>query len=102
MLIKWKDEQGHKHIYRLLDHVGTQWKRMGMILGISVDKLKAWNNMHHEDVNMCWGELMEHWESSGGTRNYPFSWEGLYELLWDIEHSAVAKQIKKAVEHASM
>ena len=67
-----------------------------------MNKLKEWNNMHHGDVTMCWGELMEHWESSGGTRNYPFSWEGLYQLLCDIEYSKIAEEIKKAVEHASM
>ena len=75
---------------------------MGIILDISVDKLNAWDSKHRGDVTMCWGELMEHWKNSGGTHDYPPSWEGLYQLLWDIEYSAVAEQIKKAVEHASM
>ena len=41
------------------------------------------------------GELVEHWKNSGGTSNYPPLWDGLYKLLWDMQHSKVAEKMRE-------
>ena len=97
LLMKWKDVDGNEHTFSLLDKVSSEWQRVGIMLGITMNKLKGWDRQHFRDVTMCWGELMEHWKNSGGTSNYPPSWDGLYKLLCDIQYSKIAENMKKAV-----
>ena len=92
---------GLEHTFSLIDKVGAEWQRIGIMLGISVSKLKTWDRQHHGDANMCWGDLIDHWKKSGGRSDYPPTWGGLYKLLWDIEYSEVAENMKKAVDHCS-
>ena len=54
---------GLEQTFSLLDKVGAEWQRIGIMLDITVNKLKGWEQQHHRDVTMCWGELMEHWNN---------------------------------------
>ena len=78
--------------FSLIDKVGAEWQRIGVMLGITMNKLKGWDRQHRGDVTLCWGELVGHWKKSGGTSNYPHTWDSLYQLLCDIQYSQVAKK----------
>ena len=43
-------------------------------------------------------KVMEHWLAEGGTPDYPATWEGLYELLEDVEYAEVAEELKRIVQ----
>ena len=98
LLLKWKDVDGLEHTFSLIDKVGAEWQKIGVMLGITTNKLIGWDRQHRGDVTLCWGELVGHWKKSGGTNNYPHTWDGLYKLLRDIQYSQVAEDMKKAVD----
>ena len=98
LLMKWKDVDGIEHTFRLIDHVGSQWERIGIMLGITMSMLKKWDQQHRGDVTLCWGELVGHWKESGGTPDYPHTWYGLYQLLLDIEYGLVAENMMKFIK----
>ncbi len=45
-------------------------------------------------------EVMEVLKTRGGTGDYPSTWEGVYQLLEDIECGGIADDLKEAVTHA--
>ena len=42
-------------------------------------------------------QVLNKWMEIAGTDDYPVSWEGLIELLEDIERSSAAEEIKTAL-----
>lgn len=90
-LIKQKGES-----FRLVDKVGTKWKSIGYRLDISDDVLSGWHG-DLRDTKQLWNKVMNHWLTTGGTPDYPLTWEGLYELLKDVECTEITKQLEEFV-----
>ena len=63
---------------------------------ISQDKLKVWQG-DLENSEQCWENVMLHWLDSGGTHDYPATWQGLCTLLNDLKLSKVAEDLMRAV-----
>ena len=40
--MKWKDADGLEYTFSLLDIVGAEWQRIGIMLDITVNKFKKW------------------------------------------------------------
>lgn len=98
-LIKWKDERGLTQTFRLVDRVSASWKNFGIILGLTMNQLKRWEDQYRGDSNSCWARVMEFWLSGGSDKDdYPVTWEGLYTLLYDTEYSVVADELKMVVD----
>ena len=96
-LLKWKDEQGESQTIRLVNEVSADWHDFGLLLGLKLKQLDAWDAQYRGDVRMCWNKVMEHWLTEGGSRDYPATWEGLYTLLKDLNFTKVAEILKRAV-----
>ena len=48
------------------------------------------------DVSMCCRDVLLDWlDDNQG--NYPATWEGVVQLLKDMEHSAIAQQLQNAL-----
>lgn len=62
-----------------------------------MNKLKGWDEQHCGDVSKCWNEVMDHWIRSGGTHDYPVTWDSLYTLLVNVQLAPVAMKLKEAV-----
>lgn len=58
--------------------------------------MDKWQRKHGGDADDCWDEVIRCWFDRG-SEDYPLSWEGLYELLNDVEYAEVARELKKAV-----
>lgn len=95
-LIKWRDSSGQVKRFSLIGEVSSEWKAFGNLLEIPPDKLAAWER-EIGDSTECWRRVMHHWLAAGGTHDYPTTWEGVYELLEDINCAGVAKKLKEAV-----
>ena len=74
----------------------------GLQVGLDMDQLKGWERQYHYDATRCWREVMMYWIKVGGTPDYPVKWEGLDELLKDVQCGEVAKDLKKALMHHSI
>lgn len=45
-------------------------------------------------------KVMQFWLMEGEATGYPVTWEGLYDMLEDVQYSEVAKELKKVVSAA--
>jgi hypothetical protein len=70
--------------------------------------LEGWREECMANAAMCWEKVMQFWlseyqqECSDEEPEYPATWEGLYEMLEDVEFAEVAKQLKEAVLAAKL
>ena len=99
-LIKWKDEQERLQKFRLINEVSAQWRKFGHRFSLDPNELDAWEKKLHHDSERCWSKVMHQWQLSGGTEEYPFTWEGLCVLLVDLQCPTVAEELKRAVRLA--
>ena len=97
-LLKWKDENGHPQTFRLISKVSAEWKKFGTLLGFEANQLEGWREESLGNVTTCWLKVMEEWLADSSARDYPTTWEGLYSLLNDCEHSETAIELKEAVK----
>lgn len=100
-LIKWKDDRGRSHTFRLVDRVSASWRNFGAILGLGTNQLDRWEDQYRGDSNMCWARVMEEWLNGNSEGDYPVTWEGMYSLLDDAEFSVVTEELRKAVDRVS-
>ena len=83
-----------------MDKVSTRWRALGIRLGIEPNRLDGWERQHRGDDTRCWEEVMDVFITRGSTRDYPHTWEGVYQLLEDIKCGGIAIDLKEAVTHA--
>ena len=88
---------GYPHTFRLVNKVSTEWKKFGTILGFEPNQLEEWKEESHDNLTKCWLKVMEEWLNDGSVQEYPTTWEGLYSLLNDCEHSETAIELETAV-----
>jgi hypothetical protein len=102
-LIKWRDLNGRVRKYSLISQVSSKWEPFGYRLSIPPNVLEGWREEYMANAARCWGKVMQFWlseyqqECSDEEAEYPATWEGLYEMLEDVEFAEVAKQLKEAV-----
>lgn len=102
-ILKWRDDNGRKETFRLIEEISTEWKNIGLILGLKTNLLDEFEEQHHGNVKTCWTKVMECWLNGDGgdfEDEYPATWEGLYTLLDDAQRSTVSGQLKEAVARA--
>ena len=80
-----------------MNKVSSRWLKFGLQLGLDMDQLKVWEGQFRDDSTRCWLEVMTYWINVDGTQDYPVNWEGLYQLLKDLQCEKVAKDLKKAL-----
>ena len=97
-LLKWKDEQGHVKMFKLITKVSSKWRDFGIRLNHNVDKLDAWANQFRGVSSMCWCKVMSDWITRDDSPYYPATWSGLLLMLEDVEYSEVATALKKALD----
>ncbi len=97
-LFKWRDREGREQTFRLVDKVCSKWRDLGLRF-IEPAILDGWEDQYQKDAKRCWGKVMGELIESGGTEEYPSTWEGVYKLLEDIKCGDIARDLKKAVTH---
>ena len=101
-LIKWRDERGEEQKFRLVNRVSSRWESFGYQLGLPQNMLDMWRMEYPDNPARCWMKVMQHWLTGGDTPDYPATWDGLYELLEDVEYFDVARQLREAVLAANV
>ena len=80
-----------------MDRVSVKWKKFGLLLDLKPNVLDGWDSHYRGKAEDCWVQVMQHW-MDGGSKGYPATWQGLYDLVEDVGYPAVAKELKEAVE----
>ena len=67
-----------------------------------MDELDAFEEECGRKPERCWEKVMQHWLEgrTEGIHSYPRTWEGLYEMLRDLECCEVAEGLQDAVKSA--
>ena len=86
-------------MFRLINKVSSRWEAFGRLLTIPEDMLTAWSAECLGIAAKCWMKVMDCWLKGVIARCYPPTWDGLYEMLEDVEYAEEAKQLKEAVKH---
>lgn len=59
--------------------------------------LTAWREECLGNATRCWLKVMHRWLAGEDASDYPTSWDGLYEMLEDVEYTEVARQLREIV-----
>ena len=93
-MIKWTDSKMQMHEMHLINAMSPYWKRASDLLGLDIYRISRIES-NNRSVEECCREVMLQWLSEAdGAYNYPRTWDGLYELLKDMELPAIAKNLR--------
>ena len=96
-IIKKTDHKKQVHQLRLIEQMSPHWKKASDLLGLPLDHTTR-IEMNHREVESCCREVMAQWLShANGMYNYSTTWEGLCQLLEDMELSAIAENLRLIV-----
>lgn len=59
--------------------------------------LEGYRMKYAHDNKKCCVHVFNQWIQNNGSQNYPLTWEGLHDLLLDIEHATAAEDLKSAL-----
>ncbi len=96
-MMKWTDEEGKVQRLKIFHELSSQWKEIGILLGFSWSELEEIEtNSQKEDIKCC-QLVFKDWIGGKYTKNYPKTWDGLYELMQDVEFEELAEKMKVAL-----
>ncbi len=97
VLLKWTDSDHKKHRIQIISQLSPKWSDVSDLLGFSTARIQQ-IRQDNSGVQDCCKEVMRLWlDSEDRACHYPTTWEGLIELLKDIELSSLASDIREVV-----
>ncbi len=97
VLLKWTDSNNKKQRIQIVSELSPKWSDISDVLGFSSALTQQIELNYHRVQDRC-KEVMRLWLSSEeGSYRYSTTWEGLIELLEDIELSSLASDIRQVV-----
>ena len=95
-LMKIKSASGEK--IQIINQIAPHWKELGALLNFDPEGWKLDLNEAEHKLDgpvSCCQATMKHWLMGNGI---DATWEVLLELLDDIDHSELTKQVKSALQ----
>ena len=80
----------------MIRSIKYKWHEMGRLLGRG-DELEAISMKHQKDPESCCIDLLQKWLNGGCSSEYPVNWDGLLELLNDLDFNNLAEELKNAL-----
>ena len=99
--IKWRDENGRESTFTLEENISAKWRRIGHLIKLTSDTLNSYEVQYKENSRR-WEEVMQRWMDGQGTDIYPKTWDGLYQIIKDVNSPQVATELQRAVENARL
>ena len=97
VLLKGTDSNNKKQRIQIISELSPKWSDISDLLGFSSALTQQIELNYHRVQDRC-KEVMRLWLSSEeGAYRYSTTWEGLIELLEDIELSRLASDIQEVV-----
>lgn len=95
-LLKWKDG-GEIQKLTIIKQVASKWRDIGILLGLTMSELDTIRQNTLNDNHQSCQYIFSKWFENNGCLHYPITWEGVEELLMDIEMHTIAKSLKEAL-----
>ena len=101
-LLRWMDDKGKTRRFRLLRQVSDQWWTAGLLLGLNAAELEN-IKQKTDDNEQRLAFIFTRWiDNDGHPPQYPLSWDGVCELLYDLDRDNAAEELKQALEKLSL
>ena len=94
-LLKWTDNGHQVCKLSLINEMSPDWKRASDLLGLTPSRTKRIEMNEHTIEDRCREVIAEWIYQEDGAYKYSRSWEGLYQLLNDMELSTLANNLYK-------
>ena len=93
-ILRFTDQNGQDRTVKVLERISLQWEEAGNLLGLTSERLKGIEVQRRGYHRMCCRDVLVHWlhENQG---DYPTTWEGVLQLLEDMDLSSCANILKK-------
>lgn len=95
-IIKWRDDQGQTQRYSVLSMISHKWRKIGTLCGLKHAQLESIWMKNLKDPEPCCIDILTKWMEDGSSY-YAVSWEGLFELLGDLELPQVITDLQNAL-----
>ncbi len=95
-LIKWTDQYQKCRRCRIIPTTASKWRYIAPLVGITHGDIESIWNAERADPR-CNQKVFGKWLEDGGYGSYNMTWEGLCELLDDVESSQMAIELKEAL-----
>jgi hypothetical protein len=96
MILKYTDK-GKKHKLRIISEASHKWKDMASIICGDVNVTTKLEDKHRGDPNECLRQTFIGYFIGKKQQRYTQDWNGLIELLDDVELETLAENIKHAL-----
>ena len=99
-LIKWEDENGVIKELRIYSKIAHKWRQIGTQLGFElgeIESIRKNNPFDSDRVTVVLGRWFDNAKNLPNASRHPKSWQGLINLLEDVELGEVAKELKRAL-----
>lgn len=92
------ERRGETQSFKLLELISSKWWDAGIRLGLTIDTLENYKQKT-EDNDKRLEYIFSQWIDSNGHSEYPLTWDGLTELLRDIDKDSAAEELLKVLEN---
>ena len=101
-LLKWKDEKGNVCRFKLMNLVSNVWWKTGILLGLNPAELQNIEQQSSKNEQRLALVLTQWIDNDGHPPQYPLSWDGVYELLCDLDKNSAAEELRRAMDSHSL
>ena len=104
-LIKWiPDGDTTTKKLKIAETIAPKWRDVAKLLGLSHSQIARIENPGSgKTPDMCLDEVLDKWYEKcdeAGFQDYPYTWDGLLELLEDIECGVLASDLKNGLSNS--
>ena len=91
------DSGGERRKFSVIEQIQDKWEQAGILLGFKCAEFSAIQQQYHFDAKKCLICIIEKWIHTCNSTNgrYSPTWEGLAELLLDIDEVPMANELNK-------
>ncbi len=96
MILKYTDKAGKKNRVRIINEASHKWKDIANLICGDINVTAILEDKHRSDPNECLKQTFIHYFINKKPRGYTHDWNGLIELLEDIDLETLAENVKCA------
>lgn len=69
----------------IIDKVSSKWRKLGLLLDQMTNLLDGYSTQSMLRNDECCERVFDKWINNAGTSRYPNTWQGVYDVLCEID-----------------
>ena len=95
IILKRSDHCGAVKKFRLLKEISSKWKTFGHLTDIKIEGIESIKETCDGDNERCCERVAEEWLKREDTSDYPATWDGMQELLSDLNLHQISEKLQE-------